>query len=113
MSILESAGMALLRRFDPETAHGLALKALQLGLAPLPAPVRSRKLQVRLAGLDLPNPVGLAAGFDKNAPRWLGWHAWALALSRWAQPHPARKRATPPAPVSPDGRSRGYQPFRV
>jgi dihydroorotate dehydrogenase len=67
MSILETAGMALLRRFDPETAHGLALRALQLGLAPVPAPVRSGKLQMRLAGLDLPNPVGLAAGFDKNA----------------------------------------------
>ena len=67
MSLIESLGLAALRRIDPETAHGLALKALQMGLAPLPGPVTSPRLGVRLAGLDLPNPVGLAAGFDKNA----------------------------------------------
>ncbi len=67
MRLLERAGLAALRALDPETAHGLALRALQSGLAPLPAPVMSPRLQVSLAGLELPNPVGLAAGFDKNA----------------------------------------------
>jgi len=69
VSLIENLGLAALRRIDPETAHGLALKALGtgLGLLPLPGPVRSPRLAVRLAGLDLPNPVGLAAGFDKNA----------------------------------------------
>ncbi|TVR43313.1 MAG: quinone-dependent dihydroorotate dehydrogenase [Rhodobacteraceae bacterium] len=67
MSVLERAGLAVLRQLEPERAHGLALRALRSGLAPLPAPVTSARLQVRLAGLDLPNPVGLAAGFDKNA----------------------------------------------
>lgn len=67
MSVLEQAGLAMLRRLDPETAHGLALKALASGLVRPEAPVRSSRLAVRLAGLDLPNPVGLAAGFDKNA----------------------------------------------
>ena len=67
MSFLEKAGMSVLRSFDPETAHGLALKALQAGLAPVGQPVTSPRLRTRLAGLDLPNPVGLAAGFDKNA----------------------------------------------
>ena len=67
MSVLERAGLAVLRQLEPERAHGLALRALRSGLAPLPAPVTSDRLQVRLAGLDLPNPVGLAAGFDKNA----------------------------------------------
>lgn len=67
MSILEPAGLALLRGLDPETAHGLAIRALQSGLVPMPRPVVSRLLQTRVAGLDLPNPVGLAAGFDKNA----------------------------------------------
>nr|WP_275981953.1 quinone-dependent dihydroorotate dehydrogenase [Frigidibacter sp. ROC022] len=65
--MIESLGMAALRRIDPETAHGLALRALRLGLAGLPGPVRSDRLAQRLAGLDLPNPIGLAAGFDKNA----------------------------------------------
>lgn len=67
MSLIERAGLALLHQIDPERAHGLALKALQSGLVPMPAPVRSERLKVQLAGLDLPNPVGLAAGFDKNA----------------------------------------------
>lgn len=57
---------ALLRSFDPETAHGLAIGGLRH--APLPAarpddPI----LRTSLAGLDLPNPIGLAAGLDKNA----------------------------------------------
>ena len=67
MSRIESLGLSLLRRFDPETAHGLALKALNAGLAPLPGPVSSPRLDCALAGMGLMNPVGLAAGFDKNA----------------------------------------------
>ena len=62
---LTDIGAALLRTLDPETAHQLAIKALQI--APLPAPAADDPvLRTRLAGLDLPNPVGLAAGLDKN-----------------------------------------------
>lgn len=67
MSLTERFGLALFQRIDPETAHNLALKALQAGLAPLPGPVTSPRLASTLAGLSLVNPVGLAAGFDKNA----------------------------------------------
>ncbi len=67
MSLLEQAGLRLLRRLDPETAHGLALKALNAGLGPKGGPVTSPRLATVLAGLALPNPVGIAAGFDKNA----------------------------------------------
>ena len=67
MSALERAGLAVLRALDPERAHGLALRALQAGLVPLPAPVDDPRLRIRVAGIDLPNPLGLAAGFDKNA----------------------------------------------
>lgn len=67
MQLIERLGLAALRQFDPETAHGLALRALQAGLAPLPGPVSSSRLATQVAGLALPNPVGLAAGFDKNA----------------------------------------------
>jgi dihydroorotate dehydrogenase len=67
MSLMERAGLALLHRFDPERAHGLSLVALNTGLAPLPGPVTSPRLATTLAGLALPNPVGLAAGYDKNA----------------------------------------------
>ncbi len=67
MSMIEQLGLAAMRRIDPETAHGLALKALNTGLAPLPGQITSDRLRTTVAGLDLPNPVGLAAGFDKNA----------------------------------------------
>ncbi len=67
MSLVERLGLAALRRLDPERAHGLALTALQTGLAPLPGPVTLPRLACTLAGMALPNPVGLAAGFDKNA----------------------------------------------
>ncbi len=66
MKALEQIGLTALRRLDPETAHGLALKALNTGLGPRGGPVTSARLQTQVAGLDLPNPVGLAAGFDKN-----------------------------------------------
>ncbi len=67
MKLIERTGLAALHRVDPETAHGLAIRALRLGLAPTPGPVTSPRLNTDLAGLNLPNPVGLAAGFDKNA----------------------------------------------
>ena len=67
MKALETLGLAALRRLDPERAHGLALKALSSGLVTPDAPVQSPRLKVNIAGLALPNPVGLAAGFDKNA----------------------------------------------
>ncbi|WP_444464402.1 quinone-dependent dihydroorotate dehydrogenase [Rhodobacter capsulatus] len=67
MNITERLGLRLLHGLDPETAHGLALKALQMGLVPGCGPVTGARLATRIAGLDLPNPVGLAAGFDKNA----------------------------------------------
>lgn len=67
MRLVERAGLAALHLLDPETAHGLSLRALSAGLVPLPGAVTSPRLRTRLAGLDLPNPVGLAAGYDKNA----------------------------------------------
>ena len=65
--MLETLGLWAMHRLDPETAHGLTLKALRAGLVPLPGMITSARLRTRVAGLELPNPVGLAAGFDKNA----------------------------------------------
>ena len=67
MSLVERAGLAALHRLDPERAHHLSLLALRMGLAPAPGPVTSPRLATDLAGLALPNPIGLAAGYDKNA----------------------------------------------
>ncbi len=67
MNVLERAGLWGLHRFDPETAHGLSIKALAAGLGPRHGPVRRPRLACSFAGLSLANPVGLAAGYDKNA----------------------------------------------
>ncbi|SMC86074.1 quinone-dependent dihydroorotate dehydrogenase [Primorskyibacter flagellatus] len=72
MSLFEQAGLRVFRHMDPETAHGLALRALQLGVAPSPGLVTSDRLRCEVAGLHLTNPIGLAAGFDKNATALLG-----------------------------------------
>lgn len=55
-----------LRLLDPEDAHTAALLGLKLGLGPI-APTDPPILATEVAGLTLPNPVGLAPGFDKNA----------------------------------------------
>ncbi|MBM9594647.1 quinone-dependent dihydroorotate dehydrogenase [Roseitranquillus sediminis] len=65
--MIERAALALMHRLDPERAHGLSLAALRSGLVPLPGVVTSARLATRVGGLELPNPVGLAAGYDKNA----------------------------------------------
>lgn len=67
MTLLEQIGMRVLRSTDPEVAHGLALKSLNLGLGPKAGPFTTPRLATSVAGMSLPNPVGLAAGFDKNA----------------------------------------------
>ena len=67
MSPAERIGLGILRRLDPERAHELSLRALRLGLAPRPGPTTSARLATRVAGLAMPNPVGLAAGYDKDA----------------------------------------------
>ena len=67
MRLLEKLGLLALHRLDPERAHALALRALRTGLVPLPGAISSPRLQTSLASLSLANPVGLAAGFDKNA----------------------------------------------
>jgi dihydroorotate dehydrogenase len=56
-----------LHLLPPETAHGLALWALGHGLVPALAPASSARLATSFCGFELPHPLGLAAGFDKNA----------------------------------------------
>lgn len=67
MTLIDRLGTAVLRKFDPERAHGLSIRALQTGLVPLSGPVSTPRLHCEIAGLSLPNPLGLAAGYDKNA----------------------------------------------
>lgn len=64
---IASALLPLLRRLDPETAHNLALWSLRLGLAGTITTSEHPMLAVDALGLRFSNPIGLAAGFDKNA----------------------------------------------
>jgi len=60
---------SLIFKFDPETAHNLAIKSLKLNL--LPNLINQDKddpvFKTSLFGRDIDNPIGMAAGFDKNA----------------------------------------------
>jgi dihydroorotate dehydrogenase len=66
LSIASRIGRELLFRLDPETAHGLSIRALKSGFVPITR-FSDPRLAVSIAGLAFPNPVGLAAGYDKNA----------------------------------------------
>lgn len=58
-----------LQLFAPERAHGLTIALLER-LPPSAGPHTDPILHTRIAGLDFPNPIGLAAGFDKDARVW-------------------------------------------
>jgi len=60
-------GQAVLLALDPERAHDLAVKSLELGLYPRATGPDDKRLAQRIFGLDFPNPIGMAAGFDKDA----------------------------------------------
>jgi dihydroorotate dehydrogenase len=62
----DAFSLPLLRWFDPEDAHRLAIQGLKL-LPPTRLRPDDAKLAVRAFGLNFPNPIGMAAGFDKNA----------------------------------------------
>ena len=62
----DALSLPLLRWFDPEDAHRLAVHGLKF-LPPMRLRPDDQKLAVRAFGLNFPNPVGMAAGFDKNA----------------------------------------------
>ena len=65
--MISSVVLPLLRLIDPERAHGLALRALALGLAGRDATLDDPILTVSALGKTFSNPIGLAAGFDKDA----------------------------------------------
>ena len=79
-----------LLKMDAETAHGATITALRLGLAPEQTHADGAELHTHLCGLDLSNPVGMAAGFDKNAevPRALGQMGFGMVEIGTVTPRP-------------------------
>ena len=67
MTLYERLSLRALHKLDPEAAHGASLLALRAGLVPLAGQITSPRLGCVLAGMPLSNPIGLAAGYDKNA----------------------------------------------
>ena len=66
IALFDRLAQPLLRKLEPEDAHGLVIKMLKT--APLLRASRDdRRLATRVFGLNFPNPIGLAAGFDKHA----------------------------------------------
>jgi dihydroorotate dehydrogenase len=65
--MLTQVGLKLLQLLPAEAAHNASLTALKLGLGRLRAPASDPKLAVQVLGQNFPNPLGLAAGYDKNA----------------------------------------------
>ena len=62
----DAFSLPLLRWFDPEDAHRMAIQGLRL-LPPVKPRADDPKLAMRAFGLNFPNPIGMAAGFDKSA----------------------------------------------
>lgn len=67
MTLYRLLSAPLFRFVEPEAAHRLAVVALKLGVVPRFRAPRDPRLRVQLLGLDFPSPIGMAAGFDKNA----------------------------------------------
>lgn len=59
-------GRSVLFSLDAEKAHGLSIAALSHGLHPRFDGKQDARLHVNIAGLSFPNPLGMAAGYDKN-----------------------------------------------
>lgn len=67
LSFLASAALPALRLLDPEQAHTIALRALSWGLTPNVSEPDHPALAITVLGQRFGNPIGLAAGFDKDA----------------------------------------------
>jgi dihydroorotate dehydrogenase len=67
LDVFEMLGRRALFCLDPETAHGLSIQALKAGLPVAKSPRRDDRLRTSVAGVTFDNPLGMAAGYDKNA----------------------------------------------
>lgn len=90
------AALPLIRALPAEPAHDLTLRLLEYGLAPAPRPMAEPlSLAIDLWGRRFPNPVGLAAGFDKMPGCRPACCASASASWRRARSRRCPRPATP------------------
>jgi dihydroorotate dehydrogenase len=66
IGLFDRLARPLLRALDPESAHRLAVRMLKVTPLRMAAP-DDKRLATRVFGLNFPNPIGIAPGFDKNA----------------------------------------------
>ncbi|MFT8719283.1 quinone-dependent dihydroorotate dehydrogenase [Acetobacter sp.] len=96
--ILISPFLPLVRKLDPERAHTLAIDALELGVSvPAVRPKDDPALAVRTLGMRFPNPIGIAAGFDKNGRviRPLAQLGFGFVEAGTVTPRPQRGNSKP------------------
>jgi len=67
MTAYDTFFQQVLTRVEPERAHRLGFRAIRVGRGAARTVVRTPRAPVEAMGLSFPNPLGLAAGFDKNA----------------------------------------------
>ena len=86
-----------LLKMDPEIAHQASISALKMGLVPTQQRADSKLLATNICGLELKNPIGMAAGFDKNAqvPVALSKIGFGFCEVGTVTPHPQQGNEKP------------------
>ncbi len=97
LPLLQGLSRDALLRMDPEIAHGATISALRLGLAPEQQGPDAAELRTSFCGLELSNPIGMAAGFDKNAevPKALGRMGFGMVEVGTVTPRAQQGNARP------------------
>ncbi|MEM9357097.1 MAG: quinone-dependent dihydroorotate dehydrogenase [Pseudomonadota bacterium] len=85
----------MLLAFEAERAHEMTLQALERGLHPANVGSCGEELAVQVMGLDFPNPVGIAAGFDKDARVFSALHKIGFGFSEIGTVTPLPQQGNP------------------
>ena len=114
MNALYGLGQALLHALDPERAHDLAVRSLELGLYPRATAPDDPRLAQELWGLKFRNPLGMAAGFDKDARVWAPLLATGFGFVEVGTLTPKAQKGNPPPRIFRSAARRGHhQPARL
>ncbi|MBT4117362.1 MAG: quinone-dependent dihydroorotate dehydrogenase [Rhodospirillaceae bacterium] len=123
MNLYESFQKPLLFALPAEISHRLAVRALSLGMAPRYRADQHTQLRISLWGKEFPNPIGMAAGFDKDCEALAGLHSLGFGFveAGTVTPNPQPGNPKPRLFRLPEDRaiinrfgfnSRGHEEFR-